>query len=80
MRHVRGLFWSLLAALSLFAAPLVAMAQDGLQRFERDVKPQLEFEKFTYGSASALGPNGFVLNDVVAVIPPASRPAARARR
>ena len=69
MRHVRGLFWSLLAAISLSAAPLVAMAQDGLQRFERDVKPQLEFEKFTYGSASALGPNGFVLNDVVAVIP-----------
>jgi hypothetical protein len=69
MRHVRGIFWSLLAAVSLSAAPLVAMAQDGLQRFERDVKPQLEFEKFTYGSASALGPNGFVLNDVVAVIP-----------
>jgi hypothetical protein len=70
MRYVRGLFWSLLAALSLSTAPIVAMAQDtGLQRFERDVKPQLEFEKFTYGSASALGPTGFVLNDVVAVMP-----------
>lgn len=69
MRHIRGLFWSLLAALSLSAAPLTVTAQDnGLQRFERDVKPQLEFEKFTYGSASALGPSGFVLNDVVAVI------------
>ena len=46
------------------------MAQNnGLQRFERDIKPQLEFEKFTYGSASALGASGFVLNDVVAVMP-----------
>ena len=71
MRYIRGLFWSLLAALSLsVGAPLVAMAEDsGLQRFERDVKPQLGFEKFTYGSSSALGTSGFVLNDVVAVVP-----------
>ena len=72
MRQIRGLFWSLLAAVSLSvsAVPLIAMAQDnGLQQFERDVKPQLEFEKFTYGSASALGSSGFVLNDVVVVIP-----------
>ncbi len=72
MRRFQGVFWSLLAAVSLSASaiPLTAMAQDnGLQRFERDVKPQLEFEKFTYGSSSALGPSGFVLNDVVAVMP-----------
>ena len=46
-----------------------ASAQNGLQRFESDIKPQLEVKKFTYGSASALGSAGFVLNDVVAVIP-----------
>jgi len=32
-----------------------ASAQNGLQRFESDIKPQLEVKKFTYGSASALG-------------------------
>jgi hypothetical protein len=46
-----------------------ASAQNGLQRFESDIKPQLEVKKFTYGSVSALGSAGFVLNDVVAVIP-----------
>src|SRR6267154_2621493 len=46
-----------------------ASAQNGLQRFESDIKPQLEVKKFTYGSASALGSAGFVLNDVGAVIP-----------
>src|SRR3977135_1725644 len=51
-----------------------ASAQNGLQRFESDIKPQLEVKKFTYGSASALGSAGFVLNDVVAVIP--GNPAA----
>src|SRR5258708_14997549 len=46
-----------------------ASAQNGLQRFESDIKPQLEVKKFTYGSASALGSAGFLLNDVIAVIP-----------
>src|ERR1700704_3973838 len=46
-----------------------ASAQNGLQRFESEIKPQFELKKFTYGSASALGSAGFVLNDVVAVIP-----------
>jgi hypothetical protein len=36
------------------------------------VKPQLEFKSFTYGSAAAQGPSGFVLNNVVAVIPATS--------
>ena len=38
-----------------------ASAQNGLQRFESDIKPQLEVKKFTYGSASALGSAGFLL-------------------
>jgi hypothetical protein len=46
-----------------------ASAQNGLQRFESEIKPQFEVKKFTYGNASALGSAGFVLNDVVIVIP-----------
>jgi|GEM_PF-681160 len=46
-----------------------AWAQSGLQRFEKEIKPQLEFKSFTYGGASALGSAGFVLNNVVAVLP-----------
>src|SRR5713101_3747941 len=81
-RHCCTRLWSSLvmgAGMRLVAAALVglvfwgfaagASAQNGLQRFESDIKPQLEVKKFTYGSASALGSAGFVLNDVVAVIP-----------
>jgi hypothetical protein len=45
------------------------VAQDGLKRFETDIKPQIELKSFTYGSASAQGSSGFVLNNVVAVVP-----------
>jgi hypothetical protein len=48
---------------------VTASAQNGLQRFESEIKPQFEVKKFTYGNASALGSAGFVLNDVVVVIP-----------
>jgi hypothetical protein len=44
-------------------------AQSGLQRFESEIKPEIDLKKFTYGSASTLGSAGFVLNDVVAVAP-----------
>ncbi len=43
--------------------------QNGLERFEKDIKPQFELKKFSYGSAQPLGAAGFVLNDVVAVVP-----------
>ena len=33
-----------------------AAAQNGLQRFESEVKPQLELKSFTYGSGSARAP------------------------
>ena len=46
-----------------------ALAENGLERFEREVKPQLQLKTFTYKSAEALGNEGFVLNDVVAVMP-----------
>lgn len=58
----------LLLGLSLFGT-VQAHAQNGLQRFEKDIKPLLEFKSFTYAKASALGDTGFVLNDVVAVVP-----------
>jgi hypothetical protein len=42
---------------------------DGLSRFEQELKPKIAAETdLTYGSASALGAGGFVLNDVRAVI------------
>ncbi len=46
-----------------------AWAQNGLERFEKELKPQFEFKTFTYANAAPLGSGGFVLNDVVAVIP-----------
>ncbi|MCW5733450.1 MAG: hypothetical protein KIS73_04965 [Enhydrobacter sp.] len=46
-----------------------AAAQNGLERFEREIKPQIQLEKLTYGSAQSLGNAGFVLTDVVAVLP-----------
>jgi len=46
-----------------------AWAETGLQRFERELKPQLGLEKLSYSGAEALGDQGFVLKDVVAVVP-----------
>src|ERR1044071_1704714 len=63
-------FWLTLSfAITAFFLTTGAGAQDGLQRFEKDIKPQLEFKSFTYGSGSAIGSSGFVLNNVVAVVP-----------
>ena len=66
--------WKTTALLALVIASLglgqSASAQDGLQRFERDIKPQLTLKQFTYSGATALGASGFVLNNVVAVVPP----------
>jgi len=45
------------------------LAQNGLERFEREIKPQIQLEKLAYGGAQPLGDAGFVLTDVVAVIP-----------
>jgi hypothetical protein len=67
----RSGFWRtlvLLLGLSLFAiAP--AQAQNGLQRFENEIKPQLEFKSLTYDKAAPLGDKGFTLSNVVAVVP-----------
>ena len=58
----------LLLGLSLFAT-VQAQAQNGLQRFEKDIKPQLEFKSLTYDKAAPLGDKGFTLSNVVAVVP-----------
>src|SRR5260370_12431486 len=57
-----------LAFIALYGAT-GASAQDGLKRFETEIKPQMELKSLTYGSASALGSAGFVLNNVVAGVP-----------
>lgn len=46
-----------------------AWAQSGLERFEKEIKPQFQLDKFTYAGAQTLGNIGFVLTDVVAVLP-----------
>lgn len=66
MRVIWAGFVSALMAVVLTAG---AWAQDGLQRFEKELKPQLEFKSLTYKTATAVGTSGFVLTDVVAVIP-----------
>jgi len=58
-----------LATLAFSGSAWGVAAQNGLERFEKDVKPQIELEKFNYESAQPLGSSGFVLNRVTAVIP-----------
>jgi hypothetical protein len=66
---MRSLWLTLSFAVTAFFFAAGATAQDGLQRFEKEIKPQMELKSFTYGSASAIGSSGFVLNNVVAVMP-----------
>jgi hypothetical protein len=66
MQSIRAAFLSALLVLGFAAG---TWAQNGLERFEKELKPQLELKSFTYASASPLADSGFVLNDVVAVIP-----------
>ncbi len=66
---MRVIFAALVSALLLIGVVNGASAQTGLERFEKDIKPQFELKKFSYASAQPLGPSGFVLNGVVAVVP-----------
>jgi len=63
---IRTLFATALAWLFLSS---VVTAQTGLERFEREIKPQIELKSFTYKNAETLGDTGFVLNQVIAVMP-----------
>ena len=67
---MRSFFVVLGALFLLWGITEGASAQNGLQRFESEIKPQIALKKFTYGSGTALGSAGFVLTDVVAVMPP----------
>lgn len=66
---MRIVFVALMSALLWFGFAAGASAQTGLERFEKDIKPQFELKKFSYASAQPLGPSGFILNGVVAVVP-----------
>lgn len=66
MRWIRSGVFSALLVIGLAAA---SWAQNGLERFEKEIKPQLELKKFAYSSGEPLGSSGFILNDVVAVVP-----------
>ena len=61
---------TLLAAIAAWLVlATAATAETGLERFERQIKPQIELKTFTYKSAETLGDQGFVLNQVTAVMP-----------
>ena len=66
---MRSIWTGITSALLVFALAAAASAQNGLERFEKELKPQFELKSFTYANAAPLGSSGFVLNDVVAVIP-----------
>jgi hypothetical protein len=66
---MKSIWRAFLTTLVVVGMAAGAAAQSGLQRFESEVKPQFQFKSFTYGGASALGSAGFVLNNVVVVMP-----------
>lgn len=66
---MRVLIAALLSALLFFGLATGSWAQNGLERFEKEVKPQFELKTLSYAGAEPLGTSGFVLKDVVAVVP-----------
>ena len=66
---MRSIWSGVLATLLALAFTTVAWAQNGLERFEKELKPHFEAKTFTYASAAPLGNSGFVLDNVVAVVP-----------
>lgn len=66
---MRVVFAALLSALLFIGLATASWAQNGLERFEKEIKPQFEFKALSYAGAEPLGASGFVLKDVVAVVP-----------
>ena len=66
---MRVVFTALVSALLLIGFATGTWAQNGLERFETEIRPQFELKTLSYASAQPLGASGFVLNDVVAVVP-----------
>lgn len=62
---IAAMIWALLS-IGLAAG---SWAQNGLERFEKEIKPQFALKTLSYASAEPLGASGFVLKDVVAVVP-----------
>jgi hypothetical protein len=65
IRYIR----TVLLVLLLSVPGLAARAEDGLQRFEKEIKPQLQFKSFSYAKSAALGDKGFVLENLTVVAP-----------
>jgi hypothetical protein len=66
---MRVVFAALLSALLLIGFATGSWAQNGLERFETEIKPQFELKTLSYAGAEPLGATGFVLKDVLAVVP-----------
>lgn len=66
---MRVVFAALLSALLFIGFATGSWAQNGLERFEKEIKPQFELKTLRYAGAEPLGTAGFVLKDVVAVVP-----------
>jgi hypothetical protein len=66
---MRVVFAALVSALLLIGVATGSWAQSGLERFEKEIKPQFELKTLRYAGAEPLGTAGFVLKDVVAVVP-----------
>src|SRR5882672_1534103 len=67
--YMRSIWAGISSALLVLVLATAAWSQNGLERFEKELKPQFDLKTFTYASAAPLGDSGFVLNDVVAVVP-----------
>jgi hypothetical protein len=73
---------AILMAAAAFAFSPAALAQDGLARFESEIRPKMPPGALTYRSGSALGPTGFILRDAVIQAPadnPGDKPPAPVR-
>jgi hypothetical protein len=68
--------------LTVFTATSALAQIDGLERFEREVKPQFmkDGAGITYKDATALGPSGFVLSGVTLTEPAGKQPDAKPSR
>ena len=55
---MRSIWTGLLSALLALTLAHAAWAQNGLQRFETDIKPQFELKSFTYSGAAPVGDTG----------------------
>ncbi len=66
---MRVVFAALASALLLVGFAAASWAQNGLERFEKEIRPQFELKALNYAGAEPLGASGFVLKDVVAVVP-----------